>query len=93
MRRFVIERTMPGAGALAEDEWRAYAQKTNEVVDALAGRVQWVHSYVTADKLYCVYLADEAATLVEHAAGGGFAFDGAAEVRSVIDPTSAPALS
>jgi len=89
MRRFVIERTMPGVGRLTHEQLQAHAQKTNEVVDALAGRAQWLHSYVTDDKLYCVYLADDLETTAEHAFSGGFAYDAAHEVRAVIDPTTA----
>jgi len=93
MRRFVIERTMAGVGMLTPEQLQVHAQKTNEVVDALAGRAQWVQSYVTDDKLYCVYLADDLETTAEHALSGGFVFDGAHEVRAVIDPTTAEELT
>jgi hypothetical protein len=89
MPKFVIERTLPGAGALSTEELRAIAQKSNEVLDAMAGRAQWLHSYVTDDKIYCVYIADDAETVFEHAGNGGFPCDSASTVRSVIDPTTA----
>ncbi|HWC69405.1 MAG TPA: DUF4242 domain-containing protein, partial [Acidimicrobiales bacterium] len=72
MPKYVIERTLPGAGALTDTELQAIAQKSNEVLDAMAGRAQWLQSYVTGDKLYCVYIADNAETIAEHARAGGF---------------------
>jgi hypothetical protein len=89
MPKFVIERTLPGAGDLTPDALQGIAERSNAVLDSMAGRAQWLHSYVTDDKLYCVYIADDAATVAEHAAAGGFPCDGAAQVRSVIDPTTA----
>lgn len=89
MPKFVIERSLPGAGSLTPDELHAISQKSVEVLDAMAGRAQWLHSYVTDDKLYCVYIADDAETVAEHAKAGGFPCDGAAQVRAVIDPTTA----
>ena len=89
MPKFVIERPLPGAGALTDDEIQAISQKSNEVLDSLAGRAQWLQSYVTDDKLYCVYIADDVATVREHAAAGGFPCEEVARVRRVIDPTSA----
>jgi hypothetical protein len=89
MPKYVIERTLPGAGALTAGDLQAIAQKSNEVLDAMAGRAQWIHSYVTGDKLYCVYIADDAETIAEHARAGGFPCDSAQRVHTVIDPTTA----
>ena len=89
MPKYVIERSLPGAGQLRPDELQAIAQRSNEVLDALAGRAQWLHSYVTDEKLYCVYIADDEATIAEHAAAGPFPCDAAGRVRTIIDPTTA----
>lgn len=91
MPKFVIERTLPGAGALTADDLQAISQKSVEVLDAMAGRAQWLQSYVTDDKLYCVYIADDAETVAEHARAGGFPCDAAQQVRTIIDPTTAEA--
>jgi Protein of unknown function (DUF4242) len=88
MPKYVIERTVPGAGALSDDELHAIAAKSNKVLAGLAPRAQWQHSYVTADKLYCIYLADEEATLREHAERGGFPLDAVNRVHRIIDPTT-----
>jgi hypothetical protein len=89
MHKYVIERTLPGAGNLTEDELRGIAQKSNEVLDAMAGRAQWIQSYVTDDKIYCVYIADSVETIGEHARAGGFPCDNATRVATIIDPTTA----
>jgi hypothetical protein len=89
MPKFVIERTLPGAGSLTSEELQGIARKSNEVLDSLAGRAQWLQTYVTDDKLFCVYIADDAATVHEHAKSGGFPCDGALQVRTIIDPTTA----
>jgi len=88
MPKYVIERTLPGAGRLTTDELRGIAHRSNEVLDAMAGRAQWLHSYVTDDKLYCVYIADEEASVREHAACGPFPCDTVNHVRRIIDPTT-----
>ena len=88
MPKYVIERTLPGAGKLTAGELQGISQKSNEVLDGLAGRAQWLHSYVTADKLYCVYIADDASVVREHAECGGFPADAINEVRTTIDPTT-----
>jgi Protein of unknown function (DUF4242) len=72
MPKYVIERDLPGAGHLSAAEPQAIAGKSNEVLDSLAGHAQWFHSYLTDDKLFCVYVADDAASVEEHAAIGGF---------------------
>ncbi len=89
MPKFVIERTLPGAGDLTAADLQAISQKSVEVLDAMAGRAQWLQSYVTDDKLFCVYIADDAATVAEHAMAGGFPCDAARTVHTIIDPTTA----
>jgi hypothetical protein len=91
MPKFVIERTIPGAGNLTAEDLQKISQQSNEVLDGLAGRAQWQHSYVTADKLYCVYIADDAAAVQEHADCGGFPADAINQVFTTIDPTTAEA--
>ena len=88
MPKYVIERTLPGAGNLTSDELQAISQKSNEVLDGMAGRAQWLHSYVTGDKLYCVYIADDEAAVREHADCGGFPADCINQVSTTIDPTT-----
>jgi len=75
MQKYVIERDLPGAGKLSPAELQAISQKSVEVLDAMAGRAQWLESFVTGDKLYCVYIADDEATVREHATCGGFPCD------------------
>ncbi len=89
MPKFVIERTLPGAGDLTASDLHAISQKSVEVLDSMAGRAQWLESYVTDDKLFCVYIADDAETVAEHAKAGGFPCDAARLVHTTIDPTTA----
>ena len=89
MPKYVVERTLPGAGELSTADLQAVAQKSNEVLDAMAGRAQWLESFVTDDKLFCVYIADDVETIAEHAKAGGFPCDNARWVRRIIDPTTA----
>jgi hypothetical protein len=91
MPKFVIERSLPGAGDLTPEQLQAISQKSVEVLDGMAGRAQWIESFVTDDKLYCVYIADDADTVAEHAKAGGFPCDSARRVRTMIDPTTAEA--
>jgi len=88
MPKFVIERNIPGAGSLSTDELHAISKKSNEVLADMAPRAQWLHSYVTTDKIYCVYVADNEAAVLEHAECGGFPADVVSRVGTVIDPTS-----
>src|SRR3954465_6696565 len=88
MPKYVIERPLPGAGDLGADDLQAIAQKSNEVLDGMAGRAQWLQSYVTGDKIYCVYIADDEAAIREHATAGGFPADSVNLVTTVIDPTT-----
>ena len=88
MPKFVIERTVPGAGNLSAAELQGLSQKSNEVLDGMAGRAQWLQSYVTGDKLYCVYIADDEAAVREHAECGGFPAEAINRVTTTIDPTT-----
>jgi len=87
--KFVIEREMPGAGKLSSNELLAASQTSCGVLRQLGPEIQWVHSYVTDDKLYCVYIAPDEAMIRKHAEMGGFPANAISEVRSIIDPTTA----
>ncbi len=89
MPKFLIERDLPGAGNLTSDELQSISQKSVEVLDGMAGRAQWLETYVTDDKLFCVYIADDETAVKEHAAAGGFPVNNVAHVRTIIDPTTA----
>ncbi len=89
MPKYVIEREIPGAGKLSKQELQAIAQKSSGVLRDLGPQIQWVESYVTDDKVYCVYIAPNAEMVHEHARKGGFPANRVSEVRSVIDPTTA----
>ena len=86
MDRYLIERTLPGAGNLSTDELQAISHKSNCVLAEMAPRAQWEQSYVVADKIVCVYLADDEAAVREHAQRGGFPVDAVHRVHTVIDP-------
>jgi hypothetical protein len=87
MPKFIIERSVPGAGEWSDGEAREISAKSNEVLGDMPD-VQWQESYVVDDKLYCVYVAPDSASVQEHARRGGFPADKISEVRRVIDPTS-----
>ena len=89
MPRYLIERELPGAGSLSDADIQAISQKSNEVLAGMAGRAQWVQSYVTDDAITCVYVADSAESVREHAAAGGFPCTNVREVGRIIDPTTA----
>jgi len=89
--RYVIEREIPGAGKLSPQELQAIAQKSCSVLDQLGPKIQWVQSFVTGDKIYCVYIAPDEQLVREHARQGGFPANSVAEVKSIIDPTTAEA--
>lgn len=89
MPRYVIERDLPGAGKLSSQELQAISKKSCDVLSAMGPKIQWVESYVTDDKVYCVYIAPDAELVREHARQGGFPANRISEVRSVIDPTTA----
>lgn len=88
MPKFVIEREIPGAGKLTPDQLHAISQKSCGVLQSMGPRIQWLQSYVTDNKIYCVYIAPDEATVREHAKQGGFPANSVAQVRSVIDPTT-----
>ena len=89
MPKFVIEREIPGLGKLSATEIKDISQKSCDVLHAMGPKIQWLHSYVTGDKLYCVYIADEEESVFEHARRGGFPANKVVEVRRMIDPTTA----
>jgi len=89
MPKFVIERNLAGAGKLPRQELQAISQKSCSVLQSMGPKIQWLHSYVTDDKIYCVYLAPDEETVKAHAQKGGFPANVVARVRSVIDPTTA----
>jgi len=89
MPKFVIERNIPGAGKLSASDLRGISRKSTGVLKELGTQIQWVQSYVTDEKVYCIYIAPSADLVRKHAEMGGFPADSIAEVRSVIDPTTA----
>lgn len=89
MPKYLIEREIPGAGKLTKDEIAAVAQKSCSILRDLGPQIQWVQSYVTDDKIYCVYIAPDEAAIREHAKRGGFAANRISEVKSIIDPVTA----
>ncbi len=89
MPKFVIEREIPGAGRLSSQELRAISQKSCGVLKGMGPQIQWVQSYVTDDKIYCVYVAPDEETVRKHAQLGGFPANRVSRVRSLIDPTTA----
>ena len=88
MPRYVIERGIPGAGALSALELQAISQKSCAVLDRLGPQIQWLQSYVTGDKVYCVYIAPNEEMVREHARQGGFPADRVSEVTAIIDPVT-----
>jgi hypothetical protein len=93
MPKYVIERAIPGAGRLSAAELQGIAAKSVAVLRELGPDVQWVQSYVTGDKVYCVYNAKDPEKIREHARCGGFPVDRIEEVKAVIDPTTAEAAA
>ncbi len=91
MPKFIIEREIPGAGDLTEEELQAISQKSCGVLGQMGPQIQWVQSFVTDDKVYCVYIAPDAAMIEEHARLGGFPANKISRVKSIIDPTTAEA--
>lgn len=89
MPKFVIERHIPGLGKLTAEELKAISLKSVGVLREMGPQIQWLHSYVTEDKLYCVYLAPDEASVREHARRGGFPADRVAAVRRLIDAGTA----
>ena len=91
MPKYVIERDIPKAGNLTPQQIQAISQKSCGVLQNLGPQIQWVHSYVTDDKIYCVYIAPNEEVVKEHAKQGGFPANRISEVKRMIDPTSAEA--
>jgi hypothetical protein len=89
MRKFVIEREIPGIGGADSGKMREIARKSNGVLESLGEGIQWLESYVAGDRIYCVYLAKDEAMIRKHAEKGGFPANRISEVKRMIDPTSA----
>ena len=89
MRKFIIERELPAIGSAEREELRAAAQRSNEVLRELGTEIQWVESYVSADKTFCVYLASDETIIRTHAEKSGFPADKITEIKRMIDPTTA----
>jgi hypothetical protein len=89
MPKFVIERDIPKAGSLSSEQLQAISQKSCEVLREMGSQIQWVHSYVSDDRVYCIYLAPDEDAVRKHAQEGGFPANRISRIRSVIDPTTA----
>ena len=89
MPKYLIERDIPGAGSLSQQQLQGVSEKSCSVLRNLGPQIQWVHSYVTGDKIYCVYIAPNEQIVREHARLGGFPANLISEIKSVIDPTTA----
>ncbi len=89
MPKYVIERELPGAGKLSSQDLKSISQKSCAVLTDMGPQIQWLHSYVTDDKIYCVYIAPDEATVRRHATLGGFPANRVSEVVNTIDPTTA----
>jgi hypothetical protein len=88
MPKYVIERDIPGAGKLSKQELRGISQTSCSVLRQMGPEIQWLHSYVTGDKIYCVYIAPNEEMIREHAQRGGFPANRISEVKTIIDPTT-----
>ena len=89
MPKYIIERDIPGAGSLSAKDLKSIAQKSNSVLDKLGPKIQWVQSFVSNNKVYCEYIAENKEIILEHARQGGFPANVISEVQTVIDPTTA----
>jgi hypothetical protein len=89
MPKYVIERELPGAGTLSAEQLQGISQTSCGVLRNLGPQIQWLQSYVTKDKIYCVYIAPNEAMIREHAKQGGFPANRVSEVKTIIDPTTA----
>jgi hypothetical protein len=89
MPKYVIEREIPGAGKLTADQLKAISQTSSGVLNKMGPQIQWINSYVTTDKIYCVYIAPNKEMVLEHAKQGGFPANSISQVSAVIDPTTA----
>ena len=91
MPKFLIERNIPGAGKLSPEQLQSISQKSCSVLRSLGPQIQWIQSYVTDDKITCIYIAPDEATVREHASQGGFPADAVLQIRAIIDPTTSEA--
>lgn len=89
MPKYIIERQIPGAGKLSSDQLKTISQKSREVLCKLGTDIQWIHSYVAGDKVYCIYLAPSEELIREHARLGGFPANSITEVSTIIEPLTA----
>jgi Nickel responsive protein SCO4226-like len=89
MPRFIIERVVPGAGKMTADELKAMSTRSCNVINNIGPKIQWIHSYVTENKIYCIYIAPDEETVREHAKLGGFPANQIAVIGRMIDPTTA----
>lgn len=89
MPKFIIERELPGAGSLPDDSVKGISQKSCQVLEQLGPQIQWVESYITDDKIYCVYISPNEELIRKHATEGGFPANSIAQIRRIIDPTTA----
>jgi len=89
MPKFLIEREIPGAGSMSPQQFQGVAEKSCSVLRDMGPKIQWIQSYVTHNKIYCIYIAPNEETVREHAARGGFPTNRISEIKSVIDPTTA----
>jgi hypothetical protein len=89
MPKYLIERELPGAGKLSPEQLQGISQKSCSVLKGLGPQIQWLHSYVTGDKIYCVYIAPDEATVRKHAEQGGFPANKISRIQRTIDPTTA----
>lgn len=92
MPKFIIEREIPGASKLSPEELRGISQKSCDVLREMGPEIQWMHSYVAGDKIYCVYIAPNEAVVREHAKKGGFPANVVTEVKSIIDPATSEGI-
>jgi len=92
MNKYIIERAIPGAGKFSAEELQGLSQKSAEVLQEMGTSITWVQSYVTTDKIYCVYIAENEELVLEHARKGGFPADQISEVSTIIDLTTANAV-
>ena len=89
MPKYIIEREIPGAGSLTTQDLHGISQKSCGILNAMGPKIQWVESYVTDDKIYCVYIAPDEAAVKAHAEQGGFPANRISQIRTMIDPTTA----
>ena len=89
MPKYIIERDIPNAGALTSADLQAISQKSCGILSSMGTQIQWVESYVTDDKVYCVYIAPDEATITQHAEQGGFPANRISQIKRMIDPTTA----